>query len=339
MAQTLTVYAVAALLLVAGSGPTLQMVRDGSLAEFEELGEWRTLDEFPFLEEVRPYLPPLVVDWIIVQRDRPLDLPPGVDYRFDEKGRVVLVWPDGCEESEERWREDSTCDPDNPTDCSEDPTAPECDPCADPSSEHPACVPPECPAGENVHPDWPHGETDCVPDPACAEPSDNSTRPAQCPAGPPPPEACGNGTVAAYDGTCVSLAPEKLRHVVFRSDSETRTFAVELKVPYENLSLALDHTGFPSPGWHIKLFDSVTGEGICFQNDDSPRASDCEPQRDAGSAITEGTVRYSDRVEGTIQSANLTLFVQFERHQAGPGALEVRLYGKASEVPDATTDE
>lgn len=344
MAHALAVYAVAAVLLVAGSGPALQAVRDASLDEFEALGAFRTLDEFPFLERMHPYLPPLVVDWIIVQREGPSDLPPGLDYRFDSDGRVVIVWPDGCEESEEDYREDSSCEP-SPPDCTTDPTLPECgDPCADDANRDPRCVPPECPPGYVLDPDWPDAEPACTPDPACSEPEDGS-RPADCPPAPPSPgDRCPDGFREAYDGGCVAVATTLLAHVddLGGGEPDSRLVTVELRVPYENLSIDLDWRGLASnPGWRVTLWNTETGENVCFARSDNglDNGDGCNPERSPGGSVSgSGTAYYSDAHEGPIQAQNLTLRVSYDSAPAGGSSLEVRLYGKPEEAPDAKDD-
>ena len=333
MAQPLIVYSVVALLLVAGSGPALQAVRDDSLREFEALDNWRTLEEFPFLKSVRPYLPPLVVDWIIIQRPDLSGVPADVEYRFDDDGRIVLIFPDGCEETKESYDADSRCAPDHPpTDCTDDPTAAGCDPCRDGGPDPPGCQPPECPAGQILHPEWPDGDTECVPDPQCTD-DENGTRPAHCPPAPPPEPICAEDEATAYDGTCVPYDAAILQRVVIRSGSpQSRTLALELKVPYENLSIELDWEGVTNPGWTVKLFHSESGANICWQSPGggSP-GGECHPQRAAGqSVVASGSARYIDAEPPGIAAQNVTLLVEFTPPPGtGQGALDVRLHGAA----------
>lgn len=344
MAQALAVYAVAALLLVAGSGPALQAVRTSSLGEFEDLGEWRTLDEFPFLDKVHPYLPPLVVDWIIIQRDGPSDLPAGLEYRFDDAGRVVIVWPDGCEETEERYEEGSTCDPEAP-DCGRDPSHPDCpDPCADPEHRDPRCLPPECPPGQVPDPDWPESEAACIPDPTC-DADENGSHPAHCPRPDPPDTACSSGHIAAYDGSCIRIATTLLARVddLGGAETDSRLVSFELKVPYDNLSLDIDwNGGLTNPGWKITVWDTTTGDHVCFTRTDAPDddGNDCNPERTRDRQVArEGTAFYRDTMDGPLQPQNLTLQVAYTGPSTGGGDLEVRLYGKPRDGDGSVTHD
>jgi hypothetical protein len=125
MGHAVAVYAVAAILLAASAGPVLSTVRDASLLEFEALDEPRSVNDFPLLKRVEAYLPPLIVDWLII-RSPDVDLPEDVRMSLDPDGRWMLTWPDGCRETLDSYLETSRCAPPPEPDCEQDPQHPDC---------------------------------------------------------------------------------------------------------------------------------------------------------------------------------------------------------------------
>ncbi len=335
MGHALTVYAVAALLVAASAGPVLATVRDASLLEFEALDEPQTLNDFPLLERVEAFLPPMIVDWLIIRPDSDLNIPDDVGYRVDADGRVILVWPDGCEETQEQFRDESVCDEVAP-DCEATPLDPDCPdgplPCPDGDNEPAAngtatdCAPiEECPTGQIFD----DGEGECVIDPECHE--DNPTRGDHCPPiEPVPTPTCAPGFVETYDGDCIATITHRLRTLRFEgTNNDEKTVYIELKAHYQNLSLEIERGGLLNPGWQATLYHEEEGQLICWVPKEDPEAeSDCEPAQSSGtSSAPLSLIDHQD--PAPIPPGNLTLHVEYNP-SASPTSqqMELQLLGR-----------
>lgn len=336
MGHAVTVYAVAALLIAASAGPILATVRDAGLKDFEDLDEPRSLNDFPFLKQVEPYLPPMIVDWLIIRPDRDLDLPDDVGYRVDADGRVILVWPDGCEETQEQFRDGSVCDDPAP-DCEAQPFHPEC------LQEPPTCpdgsdaagngtgtVDPHCPTEPECEPWQILDDGVCVMDPACEE-DDTASRPEGCPEGEDPGPQCPTGTVPAWTGKCIPTVTHQLEAVNFSGTTgDVIRLDVQLLTHYANLSIEIHRSGFPlNPGWQLDVFHQELAQRICWVPKDDPHSSpDCTPGSSTGtSGAQQSLVDYPDI--RPIPPGNLTVEVEYNPGTATISAdLEIRLYGR-----------
>lgn len=334
VAQALPVYAIAALLLVASVGPVTRGIRDASLDDFQELDNPRPLDEFVFLKQVRPYLPPLVVEWLIVKKS--LNLPADGDFRIDDDGRVVVIWPDGCEEDYTTYRGESKCDPTPP--CERDDADPaSCDPCAgidpaNPPADAPSeCLetpPIECEDGQTLG-TADDGSDACVPDPQCDLPEDHPDRPETCPPPPEPPRpTCPDGSVQAYDDSCILIAPTLLRSSSFTSIGADRNLRLELKVDYTNLSVVVRYDGLTAPDFSVSLaytnndqlcWISPGGQIVCTIQDQQAFAS---PSRQI----------YHNAGDANLPRGNLTLSIDYTPNQTGDSSLRVELYGTPADA-------
>lgn len=290
MRPLLAVYAVTALLLAAGVGPASQAVRDASLGEIEDLEEPRSLGEFGFLKVLRPYLPPLVVDWIVVKRTAYLDIPDDADLKVDPDGRFVLVWPEGCEETYDKERGGGR-GPDCP-EPPEDPCAgadgnisapPACRPCDDggTAEDHGGTCPEEvvCPDGHDkrIQDD---GSVACIKQ-ECPDGEGNGSTASEeaasshdgCTASIPPPGACPDDTVRAYDDTCVPAGKHRLWHrglAGSRDGDDPLVVDIELKVPYRVLFLNITHTNqTQGASWSFNL-TRTDGFQVCWSRDTDP---------------------------------------------------------------------
>lgn len=342
MAQAVAVYSIAALLIAASAGPVLATVRDASLGEFATLDEPQTLNDFPFLERVEPYLPPLVVDWLIIRPDPDLGLPSDVGYRVDSEGTVILVWPDGCEETEQEFQQGSQCDV-NEIDCEENPLHPDCSPPEDcpPRDDANAtrndtrtatdqdCPPQEeCPDGEVFD------DGACVPDPACDD-EDNDTRPDDCPEPGDPEPACDPGYATTVNDGCLRAAPHLLERMEFSgTSSDEEHLPVRLIADYENLSLEVGWSGSPfAAGWSIQLEHHGAFTEICWlerDNGDDDGSGDCEIDQ-SSTSTSSGSRRYvDDQALDPVPASDMTLHVTYSPFSSASlnASLVVELYGQ-----------
>lgn len=271
MRGAFAVYAVAALVLAAGSGPAVQALRDATLEDLAELKRPRPLDHFPFIETFKDHLPPVVVDWIVIDPSMDVKVPDGAKVLFDDQGRLIIVWPEGCSEE--------VNDPDDPRreDCPDpaEPPPPEPVTCpGDPEwDNNTTTVPSDCPepdlkcaSGYEVAWDPEFGDYVCRLDPACeAEPVED--RPSYCPAPPPPPPRCPEDHVESDDDTdCVPLAEHELLSRLVSDEGQSAP-SFPLKVAYQELRLEIDVRGQPSPGYTVSLERVSDGTTICLVSD------------------------------------------------------------------------
>lgn len=337
MAQALPVYAVAALLLVASAGPITRGVRDASLGDFEDLDNPRPLDSFPFLKQVRPYLPPVVVEWLIVKQS--LNLPDGGDFRVDDDGRIVVVWPDGCEETHASYLEGSVCDADPCNDPEPDPALcgdpcllPEDDP-ARPDDCDPDVPPLECESGTIAGRNDTTDEPECIPDPKCDLSQDDPNRPDGCPdAEPPTPPVppCPAGQPRDYKGNCIAIEPKLLSAFSVTSRSISTELPIEeLTLPFANMSLIVEWEGFPVPTFSVTLVDGDDPDRtpLCWTRDGAGSNEVCTVES-PGPLNTENRRTYTDAVSGPIPAGNYTLIIDYEHPQTGNAGLHLRVHGK-----------
>lgn len=338
MAQAVAVYSIAALLIAASAGPVLATMRDASLSEFAALDEPQTLNDFPFLERVEPYLPPLVVDWLIIRPDPDLNLPSDVGYRVDADGTVILVWPDGCEETEDDFREGSQCEI-TETDCDENPLHPDCalDEHCPPQPDTNATrngtqsandddcpVQEECPVGTVLE------DGECVPDPAC-EP-DNATRPDHCPPVDEEP-ACDPGFATTIHDGCLRAVPHLLERAEFSGTSSDEAFLpVSLIADYQNLSLEISWSGSPfAAGWSVNLEHHDNLTEICWVERTNPDGSSSCTVSQSSTSTASGSRSYiDDQALAPIPASDMTLQVSYTPFSSASlnASLVVELYGQ-----------
>jgi hypothetical protein len=313
MGQAIWAYGAVALLLVASAGPVLAAVRDASLDDLGSLSAPRTLSEFPFLQAVEPYLPPIVVDWLIIRPDADLEIPPEVAYRLDRDGRVILVWPDGCEEYQEQYRQGSLCAPPEP-DCAA-PDMPGCTEyglvCAeDERIEDGACVPLDCDTGNATRDDGCKTEED--------EEEDEEPR-------------CPSGSVPTTDDGCIALATHQLRRVYYEGgEAHTSTHRVDLRAPYENLSLELEFSGIPAPDWRVKLYDEATNTNVCWVLASNPGSSVCEVTA-PGSLLSGNRSYHDDGARAPLPAGRYVLVVEYDPGTGTNQILDVQVFGRPAD--------